>query len=170
MRYFSLLPLIAAAVSLFLPLRVCGENSPAPSPSPGTAYGIKGTPTPAKDSPEGADEARTVTERGSVEKEQSLIEATPATISTILLPAEEEKFSMDQEPWNGKEESFVKDMLKRWRDDYSRLSTGELRLKMRDVIVGVSGDGARYSIETLKKGSITFENDGGIIRCTIRKK
>ena len=94
-------------------------------------------------------------------------------IFTAILPhaaAEEEwQYKANQEPWNCREEQFIRDMLTRWRDDYNRLSTGEIRLKVWTVLYGLQKPADCYTIETLKKGSITFKNVDGIICCTIHK-
>lgn len=78
-------------------------------------------------------------------------------------------YSCKAQPWVGDEERFVREMLLKWRADYALLSTGELRIYIRDTMVGLQPPGERYEIATAKKGSILFERKDGDIRCTIEK-
>ena len=78
-------------------------------------------------------------------------------------------YSCNAEPWAGNEERFVSEMLLKWREDYRKLSVGELRIYIRDVMLGLQPPGERYGIETGKRGSILFERKDGDIRCTIRQ-
>ena len=87
---------------------------------------------------------------------------TPAT-------GEEFQYTCTQEKWGGNSEEFVRDMLSRWRADYARLSTGEMRLKVQEILLGLQDPGQRYTIETMKKGEIAFENVDGVISCRIKK-
>jgi len=82
---------------------------------------------------------------------------------------EKTHYSCKDEPWVGDDERFVREMLLKWREDYGRLSTGELRIYIRDVLLGLEPPGERYAIETGKKGAIRFEKKDGVIRCTIEK-
>lgn len=77
-------------------------------------------------------------------------------------------FSSNDQPWAGDGERFVREMLLKWRPDYAGLSVGELRIYIRDVLLGLEPPGERYAIETGKKGSILFEKKNDDIRCTIQ--
>lgn len=82
---------------------------------------------------------------------------------------DEETFKCSDAPWSGNEERFVRDMLLRWRDDYARLSIGEIRVKAHEVLLGLEPPAERYAIETTKKGNIKFEREDGTIECTIER-
>ena len=82
---------------------------------------------------------------------------------------EKTQYSYKAEPWSGDNVRFVNDMLLKWRPDYEKLSTGEFRVYVRDVLLGLEPPGERYAIETGKKGSIRFERKDDDIRCTIEK-
>lgn len=82
---------------------------------------------------------------------------------------EKQHYACSAEPWKGDEERFVREMLLKWREDYRSLSTGELRIYIRDVMLGLEPPGERYQIQTSKKGSILFEREDGDIRCTIEQ-
>jgi len=81
--------------------------------------------------------------------------------------SEKTHYTCKSEPWAGDEERFVREMLLKWREDYGRLSTGEFRIYIRDVMLGLQPPGERYAIETGKRGSILFERKDDDIRCTI---
>ncbi|HOE26572.1 MAG: hypothetical protein IT574_05775 [Candidatus Aureabacteria bacterium] len=80
-----------------------------------------------------------------------------------------ERFLCSAEPWAGDDVRFVTDMLLKWRPDYQKLSTGEFRVYVRDVLLGLQPPGERYTIDTTKRGSILFERKDGDIFCTMRQ-
>jgi hypothetical protein len=82
---------------------------------------------------------------------------------------EDQRYSCKDEPWSGDDVRFVNDMLLKWRPDYEKLSKGEFRVYVRDVLLGLQPPGERYRIDTDKKGSIRFERKDGEIRCTIEQ-
>jgi hypothetical protein len=71
------------------------------------------------------------------------------------------------EPWKGNDELFVNDMLLRWRDDYQRLSIGEIRVKVHEILLGLEPPAEQYTIETHTRGKIIFTKAEGGITCTI---
>lgn len=80
----------------------------------------------------------------------------------------EQKFSSSDKQWKGNQQQFIQDMLMRWRrEDYAKLSSGEMRVKAQEILMGLQASGGRYTIETVKKGIIVFENVDGVLRCTI---
>lgn len=99
---------------------------------------------------------------------------TAAAVAAAVRPSpaaalEKQVYSCNAEPWKGDSERFVREMLLKWREDYSRLSVGELRIYIRDVLLGLEPPGERYQIQTSKKGSILFERKDGDIRCSIEQ-
>jgi|LAHQ01.1.fsa_nt_gb hypothetical protein len=101
------------------------------------------------------------------------IAAASATGAETVTPAADadglDRFLCSAEPWAGDDVRFVTDMLLKWRPDYRKLSTGEFRVYVRDVLLGLQPPGERYTIDTAKKGSILFERKDGDISCTIRQ-
>ena len=82
---------------------------------------------------------------------------------------EKTNYSCKAEPWSGDDVRFVTDMLLKWRPDYKKLSAGEFRVYVRDVLLGLQPPGERYAIQTGKRGSILFERKDNDVRCTIEK-
>lgn len=73
------------------------------------------------------------------------------------------------DPWKGDRRQFVQDMLVRWRDDYAKLSVGEIRVTVQEILMELQSPASRYEIETVKKGTIAFEESDGALRCTFEK-
>lgn len=95
--------------------------------------------------------------------------ATAQPSSRVAEEGGKTRFSCSQEPWAGDDVRFVNDMLLTWRPDYQKLSPGEFRVYVRDVLLGLQPPGERYAIQTGKKGSILFERKDGDVHCTIER-